>query len=610
MSKSKRIDLICGVGAVVMVLLTILYLCFGGTFLTASAAEMPYVGKLFSTDRVHEIDLVADEDDWEAMLENAASEEYISCTAVIDGEKYANVGIRPKGNSSLRTVAGSDSDRYSFKLEFDRYDQNSTYHGLDKLCLNNAIQDNTYMKDFLCYQMMNALGADAPLSSFVWITVNGEDWGLYTAVEGIEDAFAQREYGTAHGQIYKPDSMDMGGGGRGAEARNPADGQSQEAVQAGAKPAEKGFGRMGGRNGSEDVLLVYSDDDPESYPNIFDNAVFDGVTEQDRERLVQSLKALNEGDVESSVNVNEVLRYFAVHNFVLNDDSYTGSIIHNYYLYEDGGLLSMIAWDYNLAFGGMGMGGMGTEAATDTVNAPIDSPVSDGDISERPMVSWIFGNEEYTEQYHQVMDEFISGFFESGQFETIIDGAIDMIAPYVEKDPTAFCTYEEFQTGAETLKEFCLLRAQSVRGQLNGTIPSTSEGQNEDSSGFVDASHLTLSAMGSQGDGMGMKQGFGFGRNKAPEAAEESGETMPSMNEEQKAAGNEIPQPGERDGTTHPDLQGGEPPQGMDGGFPGGMGQEAPSEESAGADPVETRLLLGGSCILLLAGLLFAKFYR
>jgi len=167
---------------------------------------------------VHQIDLAVKESDWESMLENALSEEYISCTAVIDGEKFSNVGIRPKGNSSLNTVASSESDRYSFKLEFDHYDGSSTYHGLDKLCLNNAIQDNTYMKDFLCYQMMNFLGADAPLSSFVWITVNGEDWGLYTAVEAIEDAFAQRSYWKDHGQLYKPDSLDMGGGGRGAEA--------------------------------------------------------------------------------------------------------------------------------------------------------------------------------------------------------------------------------------------------------------------------------------------------------------------------------------------------------------------------------------------------------
>ena len=48
------------------------------------------------------------------------------------------------------------------------------------------------------------------------------------------------------------------------------------------------------------------------------------------------------------MDVDEVIRYFVVHNFVCNFDSYTGSMIHNYYLYEEDGQLSMIPWDYNL----------------------------------------------------------------------------------------------------------------------------------------------------------------------------------------------------------------------------------------------------------------------
>ena len=60
-----------------------------------------------------------------------------------------------------------------------------------------------------------------------------------------------------------------------------------------------------------------------------------------------------------------------------------------------------------------------------------------------------------------------------------------MIAPYVEKDPTKFCTYEEFETGAATLSEFCLLRAESVRGQLDGSIPSDSDGQSADSTALI-----------------------------------------------------------------------------------------------------------------------------
>ena len=84
-----------------------------------------------------------------------------------------------------------------------------------------------------------------------------------------------------------------------------------------------------------------------------------------------------------------------------------------------------------------------------------------------------------------------------------------LIAPYVEQDPTKFCTYEEFETGIDTLERFCLLRAQSVRGQLEGTIPSTDEGQTEDGSALVDASSITISDMGSMNNG-GMGGGIGI----------------------------------------------------------------------------------------------------
>ena len=157
----------------------------------------------------------------------------------------------------------------------------------------------------------------------------------------------------------------------------------------------------------------------------------------------------------------------------------------------------MIPWDYNLAFGGF-------QSQTDAeglVNYPIDSPVSGGETESRPMLAWIFNDDAYTESYHQHFSEFIAEYFESGYFSEMIDTVTQMIAPYVEKDPTKFCTYEEFQTGADTLKEFCLLRAQSIRGQLNGTIPSTADGQEADSSSLINADSVTIADMGSMGRG-------------------------------------------------------------------------------------------------------------
>jgi hypothetical protein len=113
------------------------------------------------------------------------------------------------------------------------------------------------------------------------------------------------------------------------------------------------------------------------------------------------------------------------------------------------------------------------------------------------MIAWIFADDGYLEQYHAVFAEYMD-YFESGRFAEMFDGAIALISPYVAKDPTAFCTYDDFLAGSATLREFCLLRAESIQGQLDGTIASTSDGQAATgNANFVDASALDMESMGS-----------------------------------------------------------------------------------------------------------------
>lgn len=532
MSTSKHFNRICAV-VMVLCLAVTLMLCFPDAVrIQAASKTLGYESRLFDTSYVHSIDIVMD--DWDSFVENCESEEYASCAVVIDGESYKNIAIRAKGNTSLSQVANYGSDRYSFKLEFDHYSDATTCHGLDKLCLNNIIQDNTYMRDYLCYTMMNYAGVSSPLCSFAYITVNGEDWGLYLAVEAVEDSFLERNYDST-GNLYKPDSMSMGGGrGNGKDfdqddfdlskfdkfnTENSGKNDTSDSTETSSKnnfpPPQMGnFGGGKGNNGgfggmgSDDVKLIYTDDDFDSYENIFDSAKTD-ITDSDKARLINSLKVLNSDDAASAVDVDAVIKYFAVHNFVCNFDSYTGSMIHNYYLYEKDGILSMIPWDYNLAFGGF----VGGSDSTSMINYPIDSPVSGGDTDSRPMLAWIFADEEYTELYHEALSEFIANYFESGYFGEEIDRVTALISPYVEKDPTKFCTYDEFTEGVAALKEFCTLRAESVRGQLDGTIPSTSDAQSEDSSALISGSSVNISAMGSMnGGGMGGgRQDGGFG---------------------------------------------------------------------------------------------------
>ena len=526
MSTHKHFDKICCVVIGFTLLLTVFLMNVEAFEVPEEANVMGYENKLFDTSTVHTLNIVID--DWDAFTDNCQSEEYYDCTVVIDGETYKNVAIRGKGNTSLSQVSSYENDRYSFKIEFDHYDSANTYYGLDKLCLNNIIQDNTYMKDYLTYQMMAEMGVASPLCSYVYITVNGKDWGLYLAVEAVEDSFMKRNYGSDYGELYKPDSMKMGGGrGNGKrfdmeEFKEDSDdmeipkfdgqvkkpnGEMPDKMQGGTSPempkrmeVPDGQAPVDGMNGSDDVLLKYIDDEIESYSNIFDNAKTD-ISNSDKKRLIKALKKLSEGDeLSDTVEIETVIRYFVVHNFVVNFDSYTGSMIHNYYLYEKNGKMQMIPWDYNLAFGGFQSKG----DATSLVNYPIDDPVSGGNAEDRPMIAWIFDNAEYTELYHTIFAEFISEYFESGYFKNLFDTVTEMIAPYVEKDPTKFCTYEEFEKSIATLKEFCMLRAESIRGQLDGSIGATTDTQN--SSTLVNADNLQINDMGTMDNFSGVKR--------------------------------------------------------------------------------------------------------
>ena len=581
------------------VLLCVLAVAFPHRLVEAVGGKgiaMEYEAELFGEDSVIQIDIRMEDGAWEEMLDNAMAEEYYSCDVTINGHELRNVGIRPKGNTSLSAIAADpDTDRYSLKLEFDHYVDGQTCLGLDKLILNNNYADATNMKEAIVYDMYRYLEADASLHNYAEISVNGTYWGVYLALEAVEDSFLLRNYGVEGGNLYKPEGMDMGGGPGmerdgfpdrskgGQEGQNmpgeggrpgedgtsfggglpfggefpageglptggefptgeglptggdfpagegypteggfpareglpaggdfpageglPGDiqgpGQGGQGGGDGSTPQQPGGMPFGGRfsMGSGGADLNYTDDDLDSYSTIWEGEVTDSG-KKDHKRVVEALRNISQGrELEESLDIDNVLKYMAVHTFSVNLDSLSGNMAHNYYLYENDGKLNVIPWDYNLAFGGF----ESESDATQLVNYPIDTPVSGGSIDSRPMLAWIFNAAEYTDLYHQYFEEFLNEYFENDGLASLIDETARLIAPYVKADPTKFCSTEEFEKGVSTLRSFCLRRAESISGQLKGTIPSTSEGQTQDSSALIDASDLVISDMGTMGEMM------------------------------------------------------------------------------------------------------------
>lgn len=440
-----------------------------------SAESHTYAEHIFQDDTVNEINIEIDEADWQDMLENPLEEEYHKANVTINGETVGNVAIRTKGNTSLTSVANSDSDRYSFKLDFDYYDNNGNYYGLKKLCLNNNYSDNSSMREYISYKIMGELGLDVPECAYSHITVNGEEWGLYLAVEPVDEVFLAEHFADATGDLYKPEGV----GGIGAD-------------------------------------LVYNGDDISAYTGL---NLKTNLNSSDGKEILALMQALEDGEgLEEVLDAEKALKYIAANVALANFDSYLGNTTHNFYLYEENGRFTIIPWDMNLAFGGFGggevdiyeptkqgMGGFGggdkrkdkqdndavpnaaesTEAQADANNQPQPPDNADMqgmpsmDSGEKPLVTTLLENETYRSMYEGYLKEIAEKYFTQEYMTELVTKIHDLIAPYVQNDPTAFCTYEEFEQACSTdptdqysLAYYAVNMAESIENQLSGGEPT------------------------------------------------------------------------------------------------------------------------------------------
>ena len=112
MLRERNFDRAACIVLVVTLAVTCGYMGAAASGLIGKNDGIGYETRLFDSSRVHTLDIVMD--DWDGFIEQCTDEEYVACTVVIDGEKYGNVAIRAKGNSSLSSVASYVNNRYSF----------------------------------------------------------------------------------------------------------------------------------------------------------------------------------------------------------------------------------------------------------------------------------------------------------------------------------------------------------------------------------------------------------------------------------------------------------------------------------------------------------------
>jgi len=386
---------------------------------------------LFPKDRVITVSIQISDTDWQDILAAPLAEEEKPATIVYDGRRVGNVSIRTKGNSSLNGVARSDSDRYSFKVDFNNYIEGQDLLGIEKLNLNNNFKDPSYMRERIAYDLMRFLKIPAPRTTYANIEINGNLLGLYTIVEPVDDQFVKDRFEISDGDLYKPEGV-------------------------GASLAWLGEGIA-------------------NYPGL---EIQSNEETSDHSAILSMIRELNLGsDYESVIDVDMFLRYLAVSTLLVNLDSYQGSA-HNYYLYEQEGVFTLVPWDLNMAFGSFNKG-----CTTENIlELMIDEPTI-SNVEERPLVAKLLAEDEYRIQYHGYLKQLIEGpFFRETMEQNILEAA-DLIRGDVAADPSKFYTLQEFETSLYTdvegiygLMRFVESRTTSVQNQLNGVSPASGDG--------------------------------------------------------------------------------------------------------------------------------------
>ena len=458
---------------IVFILLTLVSLTLSSCNLKGNyqdADDTNYPETLFNTEKIATINFEMPESTWKEIVNKASDKNYYECTVSINGEQMNNVAIRTKGASSLDDVSTMKSDRYSFTLKLNKYNKGQKYHGLSKLLLNNNIWDATQMKDAIVYDMAHYIGLPAPLFNYARVTLNGKLFGYYLLLEPVDKHFAQRNWPDEVSNIYKACHE-----------------------------------------------LNYTGDDMNDYAEIANYAKVKGG-EASMQRVVEALKNVNDGKrMEEYVDFESLAKYMALQSVVVNFDCLTGHSPQNYYLREADGRISLIPWDYNLAWGGYpedeemegedmleqsqtkalpsDAGKRSPEEVNRVVNFPIDTPFS-GDLSQRKFFMNLLANEQFKARYYHYLGVLCNKYILGGEFNKTLSSINMKIGKFAGTERNAFYTNERYFEAQRMLKLVLEKRATSILGQMKSEVPSTWGNQKTNPQKLINCNDIDLQVLG------------------------------------------------------------------------------------------------------------------
>lgn len=293
-----------------------------------------------TSDRVHEIGIdvaAADVDSAVQTYKDSAEKVWITATVTIDGTTFDEVGLRLKGNSSLRDVSTDTAPEHlPWLVRLDKFVEQD-YDGLRSFVIRSNTSESS-LNEAVALSLLRQAGLAGQSAVAVGLSVNDSEPAARLVIDNPDDAWMEETFGSG-GALYK------------AEASGD---------------------------------YSYRGDDSAAYEDVFDQEA--GEDNTDLTPLIEFLKFVDESsdedfvaNLESKLDVDSFATYLAIQDLLDNFDDIEGPG-NNSYLYWDAenGQFTVVPWDYNLAFGQRPGGAPGGDAPAGGAPGGGAPPMPDG----------------------------------------------------------------------------------------------------------------------------------------------------------------------------------------------------------------------------------------
>lgn len=291
---------------------------------------------------------------------------WFAAKVTVDDQIFENVGIRKKG-----FIGSLSETKPSFKVRFDKFEDDQNFFDMKRLTLNNCVQDPSFVRQCLAYDLFRKVGIKAPRCNFASVSVNGENLGIYANVESVKKPFLRRNFADPEGNLYEGTLSDFRPGWTGTFNQKTND---QEL--------------------SKDAI----------------NAVANALTLED-ERLITELSKI--------IDFDSFMNFWAIETLTAHWDGYAGNT-NNYHIYQDptSEKLHFIPWGVDQTFGVQYMLFEG-QVAPRSINAA-------GLITRR-----LYLSTEGQALYIKKLNEILDNHWDGNELRASIEDMANLIEPYV-----------------------------------------------------------------------------------------------------------------------------------------------------------------------------------